>query len=227
MEEPLLRILRALAILAFAALAACATPPQPSSAPAQGAPPSADRAPASPSAKAQAPQPAAAPAQPAPPLVAQPPSAPKVLPPFDGKRVVVEDGLHGVQKIDRTVPPDDLWQRIRQGFGMPDLSGPLVKRQTAQFAANPEYLQRIFDRSRLYLYFIVDELEKRGMPTELALLPMVESAFNPMAYSRAHASGLWQFIPGTGRRYDLEQSWWYDERRDIVESTSAALDYLE
>jgi membrane-bound lytic murein transglycosylase D len=73
----------------------------------------------------------------------------------------------------------------------------------------------------------VQEVEKRGLPTELALLPMVESAFNPMAYSRAHASGLWQFIPGTGKRYALEQSWWYDERRDVVESTGAALDYLE
>ena len=73
---------------------------------------------------------------------------------------------------------------------------------------------------------IVEELEKRNLPTELALLPMVESAFNPMAYSRAHASGLWQFIPGTGRRFELQQNWWYDGRRDIVESTKAALDYL-
>src|SRR2546422_8837643 len=90
---------------------------------------------------------------------------------------------------------------------------------TAYFAARPEYLQRVFDRSRLYLYHIVEEIEKRGLPTELALLPMVESAFNPMAYSRAHASGLWQFIPGTGRRFELKQNWWYDGRRDIVDST--------
>jgi len=79
----------------------------------------------------------------------------------------------------------------------------------------------------MYLYHIVEELEKRGMPTELALLPMVESAFNPMAYSRAHASGLWQFIPGTGKRFELKQNWWYDGRRDIVDSTNAALDYLQ
>ena len=90
----------------------------------------------------------------------------------------------------------------------------------------PEYLQRILARSKLYLYHIVEEIEKRGLPTELALLPMVESAFNPMAYSRAHASGLWQFIPGTGKRFELEQNSWYDGRRDIVDSTSAALDYL-
>jgi membrane-bound lytic murein transglycosylase D len=89
-----------------------------------------------------------------------------------------------------------------------------------------DYLQRIFDRSRMYLYHIVVEVEKRGLPTELALLPMVESAFNPLAYSRAHASGLWQFIPGTGKRFDLKQDYWYDGRRDVIDSTSAALDYL-
>jgi membrane-bound lytic murein transglycosylase D len=121
----------------------------------------------------------------------------------------------------------DLWQRIRAGFAIEDLKGPLVKQKTAQYAARPEYLQRILERSKLYLYHIVEEVEKRGMPTELALLPMVESAFNPMAYSRAHASGLWQFIPGTGKRYELKQNWWYDGRRDIVASTSAALDYLK
>jgi membrane-bound lytic murein transglycosylase D len=96
----------------------------------------------------------------------------------------------------------------------------------AYYAARPEYLKRMFERSRRYLHHIVEELERRGMPTELALLPMVESAFNPLAYSRAHASGLWQFIPGTGKRYELEQSWWFDGRRDIVASTTAALDYL-
>jgi len=120
----------------------------------------------------------------------------------------------------------DLWQRIRAGFAIEDLKGPLVKQKTAQYAARPEYLQRILERSKLYLYHIVEEVEKRGMPTELALLPMVESAFNPMAYSRAHASGLWQFIPGTGKRFDLEQNSWYDGRRDVVDSTTAALDYL-
>jgi len=109
---------------------------------------------------------------------------------------------------------------------MSDIDSPLVQRQMTYYAARPEYLQRMFDRSRLYLFHIVQEIEKRGLPTELALLPMVESAFNPMAYSRSHASGLWQFIPGTGRRYDLKQNWWYDGRRDIVDSTTAALDYL-
>jgi membrane-bound lytic murein transglycosylase D len=148
------------------------------------------------------------------------------LPPFDGQRQAITEPLRGLTKLDHTVPPDDLWERIRRGFAMPDIESKLVKNQMAYYVARPDYLQRVFDRSRLYLYHIVEEVEKRGMPTELALLPMVESAFNPMAYSRAHASGLWQFIPGTGKRYDLAQNYWYDGRRDIIESTNAALDYL-
>ena len=147
-------------------------------------------------------------------------------PAFPAERYEIRDRPRQLNAIDRTAPVDDLWQRIRLGFGMADLDGALVRDKTRYYAARPDYLQRMFDRSRLYLYHIVEEIEKRGMPTELALLPMVESAFNPMAYSRAHASGLWQFIPGTGRRFELEQNWWYDGRRDIVESTNAALDYL-
>jgi len=148
------------------------------------------------------------------------------LPPFDGQSEELTRPP-ALARVDRTVRQDDLWQRVRDGFAMPDLSGSLVAEKTAWYAARPDYLRRVFDRSRLYLYHIVEELEKRGLPTELALLPMVESSFNPMAYSRAHASGLWQFIPGTGKRYDLAQNWWYDGRRDIVASTSAALDYLK
>jgi membrane-bound lytic murein transglycosylase D len=176
---------------------------------------------------------AAAPAAPAVPATAVESRAPRTAapapaepPPFDGERVEIKDPLRGLPTIDRTVPPDDLWERIRRGFGVQDLDNKLVNDKVAYYKAQPEYLQRVFNRSRLYLYHIVEELEKRGMPTELALLPMVESAFNPMAYSRAHASGLWQFIPGTGKRYDLDQNWWYDGRRDIVDSTAAALEYL-
>jgi len=163
-----------------------------------------------------------------PPVLAAPAPAPQPVPaaaPFTGERREIAEAPP-LPKVDRTVPPQDLWQRIRQGFAMSDIDSPLVQRQMTYYAARPEYLQRMFDRSRLYLFHIVDEIEKRGLPTELALLPMVESAFNPMAYSRSHASGLWQFIPGTGRRYDLKQNWWYDGRRDIVDSTTAALDYL-
>jgi len=146
--------------------------------------------------------------------------------PFDGEQRVISDPMRGLASIDRTLAPDDLWQRIRSGFAVPDIDGPLVEDKVAYFLARPEFLQRVFERGRPYLYHIVEELEKRGMPTELALLPMVESAYNPMAYSRAHASGLWQFIPGTGKRFELKQNWWYDGRRDIVASTTAALDYL-
>jgi len=172
----------------------------------------------------QAPQPMPAPEiSPEPEPVVVAPAAPI---PFEAERHEIKDRPRSLPSIDRTAPIDDLWQRIRHGFAMPDLDNALVTEKTRYYAARPDYLQRIFDRSRLYLYHIVEEIERRGLPTELALLPMVESAFNPMAYSRAHASGLWQFIPGTGRRFELEQNWWYDGRRDIVESTNAALDYL-
>lgn len=129
--------------------------------------------------------------------------------------------------IDLTIPPDDLWQRIRNGFGMPDLHAPLVADRQSWYLNRPDMLRRIFERGSRYLYHIVEELEKRGMPTELALLPMVESAYNPKAVSRARAMGIWQFIPSTGKNYKLDQNWWVDERRDIVASTDAALTYLQ
>jgi len=133
----------------------------------------------------------------------------------------------GTRGAEPAAGPTDLWQRIRGGFAMPDLTGPLVVQRQAWYTQRPEQIRIIVERSRRYLFHIVEELERRGMPTELALLPMVESAFNPMAYSRAHASGLWQFIPSTGRNHNLEQNWWYDGRRDILASTGAALDYLQ
>ena len=158
------------------------------------------------------------------PVVARP--APAAVAPFNAPHVEIPAPSR-IATVDATMPRDDLWARIRKGFGMPDLTGPLVRRHVAYYKARPEYLERVVERSRPYLHHIVSELDRRGMPTELALLPMVESAFNPMAYSRAHASGLWQFIPATGKRFELQQTWWYDERRDIVESTNAALDYLQ
>jgi membrane-bound lytic murein transglycosylase D len=148
------------------------------------------------------------------------------LPPFEGERRVVSEPLRGIRKVDGADRPADLWQRIRQGFAMPNLDNALVRRKTREYAAGQDDLQRMLDRSRIYLYHIVEEIGKRGLPTELALLPMVESAFNPMARSPAKASGLWQFIPGTGKRFALKQNAWYDGRRDIVDSTGAALDYL-
>ncbi|MBS1172973.1 MAG: LysM repeat-containing protein [Proteobacteria bacterium] len=139
----------------------------------------------------------------------------------------IKDDSTPISTIDLTAQPDDLWERIRNGFAMPDLDSALVAKQQAYYLNHPQYLVRLTERSRRYLHHIVEEIEKRGMPMELALLPMVESAFNPMAYSRARASGLWQFIPSTGRNYQLKQDWWVDQRRDIVASTSAALDYLQ
>ena len=139
----------------------------------------------------------------------------------------VTDPLPIARTIDLTASPDDLWERIRHGFGMPNLSSPIVLDRQIWYASRPSAIKTMLQRSRRYLYHIVEELERRGMPTELALLPMVESAFNPMAYSRAKASGLWQFIPSTGKNYNLQQNWWYDARRDIVASTTAALDYLQ
>ena len=129
--------------------------------------------------------------------------------------------------VDLARPADDLWDRIRGGFSMDNLDGPLVGVRERWYAGQPDYLKRMVERSKLYLYYIVEEVDKRGMPTEIALLPMVESAFNPMAYSRSHASGLWQFIPSTGKKHQLTQNWWADERRDIIASTNAALDYLQ
>jgi membrane-bound lytic murein transglycosylase D len=124
-------------------------------------------------------------------------------------------------------PPGDLWVRIRRGFRIPDLETKLAENRTRWYANQPDYFDRMAQRSSRYLFHIVEEIEQRGMPTELALLPFVESAFVPEAVSTAKAAGLWQFIPSTGKNYELEQNMWLDERRDVVESTRAALDYLQ
>jgi len=120
----------------------------------------------------------------------------------------------------------DLWQRIRRGFAMPDLDNTLVRGREQWYAERPDYVQRMTDRGSRYLFHIVEEIERRGMPTELALLPFIESAYNPEAMSVARASGMWQFIPSTGRMYDLTQNVFRDDRRDVLASTRAALDYL-
>ena len=121
----------------------------------------------------------------------------------------------------------DLWARLRQGFKLGDVDTPAVRQQERFYASKPEYMQRVAERARRYLYFITGEVERRGMPTEIALLPIVESAFMPKAQSGALASGLWQFIPSTGQRYGLERTWWYDGRQDVMAATYAALDYLQ
>jgi len=120
----------------------------------------------------------------------------------------------------------DLWARIRHGFAIPDLDTDLAQDRTQWYAQRPEYVERMIERSNKYLFHIVEELERRHMPTELALLPFVESAYNPQALSTAKAAGMWQFIPSTGKTYNLKQNMFQDERRDVLASTTAALDYL-
>ncbi len=161
--------------------------------------------------------------QPAEPVVLTP------LPPPAATLVTPQEVLQSsIGNVDVTAKPAaDLWQRMRNGFAMPELANTAAQDKTTWYAARPEYLRRSFERARPFLFHIVEEIEKRGMPTELALLPLVESAYNPRAVSPAQAAGMWQFIPSTGKRYNLQQDWWRDDRRDILASTSAALDYLQ
>ncbi len=127
----------------------------------------------------------------------------------------------------QALPENSIWTRIRAGLRMPKMDEAITRPHEQWFIENVEFREAMFERSKLYLYYIVEEVEKRGMPMEIALLPAVESAFKPYAYSRAKASGLWQFIPSTGKLYGLKTNWWYDGRRDVIASTRAALDYLQ
>lgn len=137
-----------------------------------------------------------------------------------------------IEKLDYSSPlytgeEVDVWGRIRKGFAIPDLDNELVAKQLAWYTARPDYIDRTTKRASLYLYHVVQELEKRHMPTELALLPFIESAFNPNAVSVAQAAGMWQFVPGTGRDYKLKQNMFRDDRRSVIQSTDAALSYLQ
>lgn len=124
-------------------------------------------------------------------------------------------------------PPKDLWIRMRKGFDLNlDVDKPRLSSQLRWYSSHLDYLDRVSVRGERYLYYIVSELEKAGIPSEIALLPIVESSFDPFGYSHGRASGPWQFIPSTGQMYGLDQNWWYDGRRDIVSSTQAAIAYL-
>ena len=175
----------------------------------------------------------ATPAAPTPAAAAPLPIAPLVTAPGNDSEPLVGNAQVLVDPVVEALPPPpgpryrDLWQRIRSGFAIQEIDSPLVARHEAWYLNRPEYVQRMIERSRLYLYFVVEELEKRAMPTEIALLPMIESAYNPQAYSRMRAAGMWQFISSTGRRYGLQQNFWYDGRRDVLAATRAALDYLQ
>ncbi|MEO8059481.1 MAG: transglycosylase SLT domain-containing protein [Burkholderiales bacterium] len=194
-------------------LVGCATTPQPGTPP-EAALATAAAASAAPQAAASAPAPASA--------ASAPDSEVATAPvPVDPLRPEVRLDLD-----DRTAQTD-LWGRVRQGFAMPDLDSDLVRNREQWYATRPDYVQRMTERGGHYLFHIVEELEHRGMPTELALLPFIESAFNPQAMSTAKASGMWQFIPSTGKDYSLKQNIFRDDRRDVLASTRAALDYLQ
>ena len=139
----------------------------------------------------------------------------------------------GRQRIHANVDPDDgasrtdLWVRVRRGFAIPDLDNDLVRKWEQWYGSRPDYVQRMTERGGRYLFYVMEELERRNMPSDLALLPFIESAFNPQAMSVAAASGMWQFMPATGRDFELKQNIFRDDRRDVLASTRAALDYLQ
>jgi membrane-bound lytic murein transglycosylase D len=139
----------------------------------------------------------------------------------------ITTGQVGGLKVMSAEPPKELWDRIRRGYAMPDLQDPLVTDREQWYASRPDYILRMTERSSKYLFHVVEELERRQMPTELALLPFIESAFNPQAVSSAKAAGMWQFMPATGKYFDLKQNAFRDDRRDVLASTRAALDYLQ
>jgi len=169
----------------------------------------------------------------APAIVVQEPTAPDLVvvaaaePEPEPEGVAVDPLRPGVRiDLNDASARADLWDRTRQGFGMPDLDNALVRKWEQYYLSRPDYMQRMFERGGRYLFHIVEELSRRNLPTELALLPFVESAFNPQAMSTAKASGMWQFVPGTGRDFALKQNIFRDDRRDVLASTRAALDYL-
>jgi len=195
-----------------ALLAGCATPPAPVA-------PQPDAAPA----------PTAPIAAPAPEVIATPTLAPDTLQADGQPYLFALDPLRPSVIIDAsdTSVHTDLWVRVRAGFAMPNLDNELVLKWQQWYASRPDYVQRMTDRGGRYLFYVVEEIEKRGMPTEMALLPFIESAFNPQAMSVARASGMWQFMPATGKDFDLKQNLFRDDRRDVLASTRAALDYLQ
>ena len=143
--------------------------------------------------------------------------------------IIAIDPLLPTEALDLNAPSaqTDLWIRVRQGTAIPDLDNELVRKWEQWYASRPDYVQRMTERGGRYLFHIVEEVNKRGLPTELALLPFIESAFNPQAMSSAKASGMWQFVPATGRDFSLTQNLFRDDRRDVLASTRAALDYLQ
>ena len=143
--------------------------------------------------------------------------------------MIAVDPLQPTERLDldAAAAKIDLWARVRQGMAMPELDNELVRKWEQWYAGKPDYVARMTERGARYLFHTVEEVTKRGMPTELALLPFIESAYNPQAMSTAKASGMWQFVPATGRDFSLRQNVFRDDRRDVLASTRAALDYLQ
>ena len=139
----------------------------------------------------------------------------------------VDFSLNNTLKDQKSIDDNNIWPRIRQqlSFDIPDKKR--IVSQRNWFVKHPTYLKRVAKRAEPFLFYIVEELEKNNMPLEIALLPIVESAFDPFAYSHGRASGMWQFVPGTGKRFGMKQNWWYDGRRDVVASTQGAIAYLK
>ena len=186
-------------IAAAALLAACATP---------------------------APAPVDPPSPPPPQIAAAAPEPPPPSPPPKAKEPELFPNAAGAELEPLPPPVGDLWERIVAGYGMPDIEGPLVEKWEQWYSSRPDYMARMVERSRRYLYHIVSEVTVRNMPTEIALLPMIESAYNPTAISVARAAGIWQFMPATGKHYGLKQDFWMDSRRDVLAATDKALEYL-
>lgn len=156
----------------------------------------------------------------------------------DGKLVAAQDNSAATEELNEFDSFEELyltdeatfsiWPRVRAGFQIPtDTEQPALVDELKWFVKHPKYMQRVLQRADPFIHYILEEAEKRNLPTELVLLPIVESAYQPFAYSHGRAAGIWQFIPSTGRLYGLKQNWWYDGRRDIYASTQAALNYLE
>ena len=174
------------------------------------------------------------------PMPTEPTVLPEAVMPATAARQAAEEPAHravpprraaapraAAPAVAAAAAPRDVWQRVRDGFQMNTAQHALVSDWEKYYSSRPEYFARMINNSGHFLYHIANEVERRGMPLEIALLPMIESAYNPVAYSSAHASGIWQFIPATGKTYGLKQNWWYDGRRDVIAATSAALDYLQ
>ncbi len=143
-----------------------------------------------------------------------------------------DDALEEIAQITETpevhaqAVVTDVWKRASNNFALSIPDNKRIDAQRKWYLKHPEYMARVVKRAKPFLYYITEEIEKRGMPMELVLLPIVESAFDPFAYSHGRAAGMWQFIPGTGKRFGMQQNWWYDGRRDVIASTKGALDYL-